>query len=1206
MEGRDDSFCREESSRDVVHLHPEALASASAASHPLPGSRGQTAAATDSGGGAQENPRFPILSHQPGDVDGFKKPAVASIFRSGAAPGKLDQEGLERPSTRSKGKKATFNLQGNTLHEIASRSDQRREAQADDTRDKERAREEQRRLIERQLRFQKACDSARYLVQCRIILHNIAPSGREPGAEAGGKRDAQERRLLQGTSPEKSRKTEFLEIAHQPAPGEADVLGEEGEEETTFLLRSIVGFLKPEELSDVALERESLGKCGFFLCTQQMPTGAQKRGRLSLVRRWRLDHRLIRVADEDDLLLFCSKECYHRQKELQGLQREEHLYTRPFVQQWVSRVSSRCRRDSWRDVADPGVCALALASVSSPDSARPAEGEKPSSSVGAEDRQTSVESHRFACEEDSPAAGAAQSLSTGRECLEQERRGGSSAPKPQGVSCSAAHATKGDSATSLGTDGDERADRVEDTKEPVHEGTLPQTRDLTEPQRERKTEEIQSEQSTKTAHAIRVTVEEEEESSQDERAEASEVEGEEANPTDARSSRPATHALFPSRERVFAPGVSDDYPEQGAASRADKRTELTHSQGHLDKEERPTQADRLLILQWGSQRGAAGFADPVVRFDYAEAEGAKDLPLDSSSDQSVSSERGPREGLMSTGRLREGIRQPREEDSPCQEDVGSGGGNQGGNRTAARVLGSPGCTSSAGRECGFPAEASSASERGKTGGAQGTTTVDLSRGMLRASTADASGNAACGLPEEMRKAEDAQVPPGSRAPRTSDVDSASGRGEWEEGEPEDELEDGFGLATDLNEFLDLTDDDTDRPDTVSPDVGGPRAGPVCSSQQDEQRHGERGKVSRPPHTNEPPTQSPRGGSRRVPPGRQSVKAELQEAYGRLSDLSVVWDLLGNWSRNETREFLLRLHGLTDFSRSGVGGGDPALSSFRPASASPEGLEVLAGDTATAPIAATAEDIQRIEQLVQALLRVLPRNLAQHRRHIVDLCRTFRIQRAAPPLQPSCCRAFVAVVLIALQCCCWTSSSSDPPARPGAGTPSPREGQRDDSPTKNVVANIAAVKSWLGTQGQAGDDEGLREFILDAVFDAASKPADATRGEDRRAALRPSNGHSGQRPEPHGCTGNGQMTLEAAAPRGTSVPLGASGEPERNSAFPAGENDVIGRSGRAGRSRDSLAASRPERRTRSLFFDQTAVWAWLGQSLDVLVNPLTDA
>ncbi|KFG30006.1 Rtr1/RPAP2 family protein, partial [Toxoplasma gondii GAB2-2007-GAL-DOM2] len=1094
MEGRKEAVSREwQTSRDVIHLDPESFSSASVISHPLPESQEQEAA-PNSRGSSQEIRHFPVLSHQPGDGKGVAKPPATSRFRHGAKLGKLGDEERERPAAAARhkeGKSATFNLQGNTLHEIPSRSDQRREAEGDGKRDKERALEEQRRLIEQQVRFQKACDSARYLVQCRLILHNIGPPGTvsDEGTRSG-ERGRNEATAVQGRTPEICRKTAFLEIERQPEAGEVEVLGHEGEEETTFLLRSVVGFLKPEELSDVALERESLGKCGFFLCSQQMPTGAQKRGRLSLVRRWKLDHKLIRVADEDDLLLFCSKECYYRQKELQGLQREEQLYTRLFVQQWVSRVSSRCKRDGWRDVADPAVGSLALGSTSLPSLLLSTQSGQQRDSEGLQSDHASSESRLFASGEN---PGAAQSPRERTECVENQEDsatfvrvspehlpGGdrTSSMICERSSCTELAEKKGDFGTVRGLEGDKREDLIGDKREGMQEGDQhQQVRGLRETKRqERETEKGQSRPPQKPAHVIKVTVEDEDENSSREESDEDfeEADARKGDDSSNFSSRGALSSLGDPRVPTSASDVATDLGISSSGQSAEK----PHSTERLldDKEGRLTQTG-LLNLQWCQHR-AAGPVDPVLCFDYADVGSATDVPANSAAGETLPPSETNPQGLPTKGHSEKF--KSWEEEQPDPEGIFGRSGSK--SHVAAHTK-APRCSPNT--SCELPKE-----------------TMELN--------AERRAFVAGGASEAER--------------RESDIDSNEEGQEWEEGFAPDD----WGLAKDLNEFLDLTDEedgDTCSFDCSSPDHRTAR-GSVCCSQQEDHSPGECGtaKLALPSERNKTAEQPERRGSRKAPSrGKQSIQAQVQEAYGRLSDLSVVWDLLGNWSRNETREFLIQCHGLKGFSRKL--GGERALSSFDPSGGAAAGPE--APDNTSDVAAATAEDIQRVEQLVQVLIRVLPTNLvAQYRRQIVDLCSTFRIQRAAPPLQPSCCRTFLAVVLTALQCRCWTASSPDLDGLSDNGTDRFHE-EKPDSHAKSMRPNIKSVKEWLSNRrDSSGDDEGLREFILEAVFEATSKPQKMKSGENQGKTLFSLSDASGEQHGPQGFTAGGQAHRHA--------------------------------------------------------------------------------
>lgn len=121
-------------------------------------------------------------------------------------------------------------------------------------------------VAEQQVTFQRACDTARYLVQCRLILHD--------GVSLG-----EDRQVGEASSCDLLRR--------QPRPlcsdsglqedAEAVFSGRALRGEASFLLHSAIAFLRPEELSDVALERQCLGRCGFFLCSEATPAGRKSR-----------------------------------------------------------------------------------------------------------------------------------------------------------------------------------------------------------------------------------------------------------------------------------------------------------------------------------------------------------------------------------------------------------------------------------------------------------------------------------------------------------------------------------------------------------------------------------------------------------------------------------------------------------------------------------------------------------------------------------------------------------------------------------------------------------------------------------------------------------------------------------------------------------------------------------------------------------------
>ncbi|PFH33446.1 hypothetical protein BESB_076630 [Besnoitia besnoiti] len=1236
--------CGERNSRDVILLDPPTFSSASASQDLVPG---QVAMGVNACSGSPAGPHgFPIVSHVPADAAGFTPPPATSVFRGGAVARKAEETaGCKRQDSAKGIKRASFNLQRNTTHVIPSRQDQAEEVFKDEARSKELVRTEQRRLIEQQLRFQRACDSARYLVQCRLILHDN-PSD----AVAGGE------------SPNKAKAREFLELKGLPSAREYEALGDEQEEETTFLLRSAVGFLKPEELSDVALERESLGKCGYFLCTQQMPTGAHKKGRLSLVRRWRLDPSVIRVVDEDDLLLFCSSECYHQHKKLQRFQTEEQLYARPFVREWVGRVSLRSRRYRWMNVADPAVAPSRESPPYSP-SAKPDARPGPTATRSPDDQDAAAGVCGLPAEDaaaraaSSPASflashvgrapSAAEALGAAShddETGEASTRA-SAAQEPAGraseaLGASPSSARGGDttsSADSAGTagrgDGEERHDlRSRTAWEPVATAT----QDASAQNETRMDTEARVPVSAKTktvGRAIKVRIEddgasswsESEEECDGKAGELSQQKGQESSfPTSADApaseGRRADASALEVKHEQFSYAAWD---EKAAASDSE-RLPADSWRGQL------TKPANLMNLQWHQQqRDALHAADQVLCFNYASQENEAAFPLSGTCPASASGA-GPEASASSTHETAEETQHLRGKSLGAQgaSVCGRSSTKHGRGDGEGISLVSAGGASSPALGASGPATGDGA-HPGRVGVHPGTPAPcvgdSLPRERAEGSIQNAARRSASSEPtgESGRPGGDAlacsskikergHAGSGCGVEKTVEKQNPEnithirdGEQDWTDGS-EEEGGDDWGIAKDLNEFLDLTDDE-DCDDNFydrTPSEASSRRGTPSIGDRTEASCAAGGGTSQPPRAlvGRRPHGDGEAGGGRVNANKASIHTQVEPAFGHLSDLSIVWDLLGNWSRAETREFLLRQNGLSDVTS--LGDAHAVAPSAHPApfsnteAAADEAEETSTRDAAEA---AKADQIQRVEQLVQALLRVLPRNLvAQYSGILVELCGTFRIQRAAPPMRPALCRAFLAILLVGLQRTSWAMSSHI------SGRANPGVGLEEMPQSKMIVPNMAAIQAWLCTQERGGgDDEGLREFVFSAFFAEATK-----RGETASAAggTETEGGVAVSR-----ASDTAQRARRTASPsrRSTEVMAARGARPSVVSStgarHPGGETSVESErfrkhTGQAEGGASTATTEPHARRSRQ----ESPTWWWVEKSLELLLNPVTDA
>ncbi|PHJ16126.1 rtr1 rpap2 family [Cystoisospora suis] len=405
-----------------------------------------------------------------------------------------------------------------------------------------------------------------------------------------------------------------------------------------------------------------------------------------------------------------------------------------------------------------------------------------------------------------------------------------------------------------------------------------------------------------------------------------------------------------------------------------------------------------------------------------------------------------------------------------------------------------------------------------------------------------------------------------------------------------------GLAKDISEFLDFSDDEpTDFPDThlQNKDLGN-------GNQKGRARH----LIPGPPTTTDA-SQNARYSLGVPGAAPSSVGLEVQRAYMRLSDLAIVWDLLGSWSRAETRDVLLwirsgRVKRRTDNTEESVSAAFPGQAQCLDGK--------LADNRSAEAAAAGAVELQqqRSEQLAQALLRALPSSLLEHcGRDVADVCRTFRIKRALPPLPPSLCRTFLAVVFLALHGLRRSSTSSASSTRVSCG------GATMAMSEDPGCVDTVGVRDWVNRADKDdGDIEcGVRLFIRGAISDAASRCSRVQRGDTRGDA------------SSHRCTVGPRPTLGSAQEDKTAEvsllhPPGAMPAPEQRMA--TGVGPAIGFSVvSAVRECDIQAEQEGRLGTRGSRFDtnssvatdgdgETVAWWWAGKCLAILFGPLVDA
>ncbi|KAL8450599.1 hypothetical protein Emed_002471 [Eimeria media] len=110
-------------------------------------------------------------------------------------------------------------------------------------------------------------------------------------------------------------------------------------EHFAYIAASLLVFLKPSELRDLAVERQQSNCCGFVFCGRRNVATPEKRR--TALWRWTLDLGGSRVLSEDELVQFCCSRCCNRQQQLLRLLDEEPMYARPGIKEWIGDALQR-------------------------------------------------------------------------------------------------------------------------------------------------------------------------------------------------------------------------------------------------------------------------------------------------------------------------------------------------------------------------------------------------------------------------------------------------------------------------------------------------------------------------------------------------------------------------------------------------------------------------------------------------------------------------------------------------------------------------------------------------------------------------------------------------------------------------------------------------------------------------------------------------
>ncbi|XP_026194498.1 uncharacterized protein LOC34620804 [Cyclospora cayetanensis] len=111
-------------------------------------------------------------------------------------------------------------------------------------------------------------------------------------------------------------------------------------EHFAYIAASLLVFLKPSELRDLAVERHAAQCCGFVFCGRRNVATPEKRR--AALWRWTLDFRGgSKALSEDELVQFCCSRCCNRQQQLLRLLDEEPMYSRPGIKEWIGDALQR-------------------------------------------------------------------------------------------------------------------------------------------------------------------------------------------------------------------------------------------------------------------------------------------------------------------------------------------------------------------------------------------------------------------------------------------------------------------------------------------------------------------------------------------------------------------------------------------------------------------------------------------------------------------------------------------------------------------------------------------------------------------------------------------------------------------------------------------------------------------------------------------------
>lgn len=110
-------------------------------------------------------------------------------------------------------------------------------------------------------------------------------------------------------------------------------------EHFAYIAASLLVFLKPSELRDLAVERQQSQCCGFVFCGRRNVSTPEKRR--AALWRWTLDFGGSKALSEDELVQFCCSRCCNRQQQLLRLLDEEPMYARPGIKEWIGDALQR-------------------------------------------------------------------------------------------------------------------------------------------------------------------------------------------------------------------------------------------------------------------------------------------------------------------------------------------------------------------------------------------------------------------------------------------------------------------------------------------------------------------------------------------------------------------------------------------------------------------------------------------------------------------------------------------------------------------------------------------------------------------------------------------------------------------------------------------------------------------------------------------------